>query len=56
MLRNHCLVYNPFFSYPVFLTQMGYPYTVRREQYRLDPWYVMVKKGKGSIYSVLREP
>jgi hypothetical protein len=23
---------------------MGYPCTVRREQYRLDPWYVMVKQ------------
>jgi hypothetical protein len=30
--------------YPVFLTQIGYPYTVRREHYRCDPWYVMVKK------------
>jgi hypothetical protein len=38
----------------VFLTQMSYPYTVRREQYRRDPWYVMAKKG--SIYTVLREP
>jgi hypothetical protein len=33
----------------------GYPYTVRREQYRRDPWYIVVKKGKGSIYTVLRE-
>jgi hypothetical protein len=30
---------------------MGYPYSVRREHYRHDPWYVMVKKGKGSIYT-----
>ena len=30
----------------MFLTQMGYPYSVRREHYRRDPWYVMVKKGK----------
>jgi hypothetical protein len=30
---------------------MGYPYSVRREHYRRDPWYVMVKKGKGSIYT-----
>jgi hypothetical protein len=29
---------------------MGYPYSVRREHCRHDPWYVMVKKGKGSIY------
>jgi hypothetical protein len=35
---------------------MGYPYTVRREQYRLDPWYVVFKKGKGSLYTVLKEP
>jgi hypothetical protein len=28
----------------MFLTQMGCPYTVRREQHRLDPWYVMVKQ------------
>jgi hypothetical protein len=40
----------------MFLTQMGYPYTVRREQYRLDPWYVMVNKGKDSLYTVLKEP
>jgi hypothetical protein len=40
----------------VFLTQMGYPCTVRREQYRRDPWYVMVKKGNGSLYTVLKEP
>jgi hypothetical protein len=45
-----------FLSYSVFLTQMGYPYTVRREKYRLDHWYVMGKKDKGSIYTVLREP
>jgi hypothetical protein len=32
---------------------MGYPYSDRREHYRRDPWYVMVKKGKGSIYTVL---
>jgi hypothetical protein len=30
---------------------MGDPYSVRREQYRHDPWYVMVKKGKGSLYT-----
>jgi hypothetical protein len=30
---------------------MGYPYSVRREHYRHDPWYVMDKKGKGSIYT-----
>jgi hypothetical protein len=30
---------------------MGYPYSVRREHYRRDPWYVMVKKGKGSLYT-----
>jgi hypothetical protein len=29
---------------------MGYPYSVRREHYRRNPWYVMVKKGKDSIY------
>jgi hypothetical protein len=23
---------------------MGYPYSVRREHYRRDPWYVMVKE------------
>jgi hypothetical protein len=23
---------------------------------RRDPWYVMVKKGKGSIYTMLKEP
>jgi hypothetical protein len=40
----------------VFLTQMSYPYSVRREHYRHDPWYVMVKKGKGSLYTVLKEP
>jgi hypothetical protein len=34
---------------------MGYPYSVRREHYGHDPWYVMVKKVKGSIYAVLRE-
>jgi hypothetical protein len=34
---------------------MGYPYTVRREQYRRNPWYVMVKKGKGSLCTVLKE-
>jgi hypothetical protein len=34
---------------------MGYPYSVRREHYRRDPWYVMVKKGKGSLYTVLKE-
>jgi hypothetical protein len=28
---------------------MDYPYSVRREHYRRDPWYVMVKKGKGSF-------
>ena len=56
MIRNYspCLQFFP--SYPVFLTQMGYPYSVRREHYRRDPWYVMVKKGKDSIYIVLREP
>jgi hypothetical protein len=30
---------------------MGYPYSVRREHDRRNPWYVMVKKGKGSIYT-----
>jgi hypothetical protein len=35
---------------------MGYPYIVRREQYRCDPWYVMVKKCKGSLYTVQKEP
>jgi hypothetical protein len=35
----------------MFLTQMGYPYSVRREHYRRDPWYVMVKKGKDSLYT-----
>jgi hypothetical protein len=34
---------------------MGDPYSVRREHYRFDPWYIMVKKDKGSIYTVLRE-
>jgi hypothetical protein len=38
----------------MFLTHMDYPHNVRREQYRLDPWYVMVKKGKGSLYTVLK--
>ena len=45
------LVYNSF-----FLTQIGYPYSVRREHYRRDPWYIMVKKGKGSLYTVLKKP
>jgi hypothetical protein len=40
----------------VFLTQMGYPYIVRREHYRRHPWYVMVKKGKDSLCTVLKEP
>jgi hypothetical protein len=26
----------------MFLTQMGYPYSVRREHYRRNPWYVKV--------------
>jgi hypothetical protein len=26
---------------------LGYPYNTRGKQYRSDPWYVMVKKGKG---------
>jgi hypothetical protein len=38
----------------MFLTQMDYPYSVRREHYRRDPWYVIVKKGKGSIYTMLK--
>jgi hypothetical protein len=25
---------------------LGYPYNIREKQYRSDPWYVMVKKGK----------
>jgi hypothetical protein len=41
-----------FLSYPVFLTQMGYPYSVKREHYRRNPWYVMVKKGKGSLCTI----
>jgi hypothetical protein len=40
----------------MFLTQMGYPYSVRREHYRCDPWYVVVKKGKDSLYTMLKEP
>jgi hypothetical protein len=56
MPRNYSPCLQSFLYYPVFLTQMGYPYTVRKEQYRLDPWYVMVKKGKGSIYTMLKEP
>jgi hypothetical protein len=40
----------------VFLTQMDYPYSVRREHYRRDPWYVKVEKGKGSLYAMLKEP
>jgi hypothetical protein len=40
----------------MFLTQMGYTYSVKREHYRRDPWYVMIKKGKISIYTVLKEP
>ena len=56
MIRNHLPYLLSFLSYPVFLTQMGYPYSVRREHYRRDPWYVMVKKGKGSLYTVLKEP
>jgi hypothetical protein len=35
---------------------MDYPYSVRREHYIRDPWYVMVKKGKDSLYTALREP
>jgi hypothetical protein len=27
----------------MFLIQMGYPYSVRKEHYRRDPWYVVVK-------------
>jgi hypothetical protein len=34
---------------------MGYPYSVRREHYRHDHWYVIVRKGKGSLYTVLKE-
>jgi hypothetical protein len=30
---------------------MGYSYSVRKEHYRRDPWYVVVKKGKGSLYT-----
>jgi hypothetical protein len=56
MLRNYMSCLQPFLSYLMFLTQMGYPYSVRREHYRRDPWYVMVKKGKGSLYTVLKEP
>jgi hypothetical protein len=56
MLRNYIPCLQSFLSYHVFLTQMGYPYSVRREQYRHDPWYVMVKKGKYSLYTVLKEP
>jgi hypothetical protein len=26
---------------------LGYRYNIRGKQYRSDPWYVMVKKGKG---------
>jgi hypothetical protein len=29
------------------LTIMGREYNIRGKQYRSDPWYVMVKKGKG---------
>jgi hypothetical protein len=39
----------------MFLTQTGYPYSVRREHYICDPWHVMVKKGKGCLYTVLKE-
>jgi hypothetical protein len=53
MIRNHLPYLLSFLSYPVFLTQMGYPYSVRREHYRSDPWYVMVKKG---LYTMLKEP
>jgi hypothetical protein len=56
MIRNHLPCLLSFLSYPVFLTHMGYPYSVRREHYRCDPWYVVVKKGKGSIYTMIREP
>jgi hypothetical protein len=55
MPRNYMPCLQPFLSYPMFLTQMGYPYSVRREHYRRDPWYVMVKKGKGCLYTVLKE-
>jgi hypothetical protein len=55
MLRNYMPCLQSFLSYRVFLTQMGYPYSVRREHYRRNPWYVMVKKGKGSLYTVLKE-
>jgi hypothetical protein len=27
---------------------LGYPYSIRIKHYRPDPWYVMVKKSKGS--------
>jgi hypothetical protein len=56
MPHNYMPCLQSFLSYPVFLTQMGYPYSVRRDHYRRDPWYVMVKKGKGSLYTVLKEP
>jgi hypothetical protein len=29
---------------------------LEEEHYRRDPWYVMVKKGKCSLYTVLKEP
>jgi hypothetical protein len=56
MFRNYMPCLQSFLSYPVFLTQIGYPYRVRREHYRCDPCYVMVKKGKGSLYTMLKEP
>jgi hypothetical protein len=55
MPRDYMPCLQSFLSYLVFLTQMDYPYSVRREYCRRDPWYDMVKKGKGSIYTVLRE-
>jgi hypothetical protein len=28
---------------------------LKEKQYRRDPWYVIVKKGKGCLYIVLKE-
>jgi hypothetical protein len=27
---------------------LGYPYSIRRKQYKPDSWYVLVKKSKGN--------
>jgi hypothetical protein len=46
------LVEANYMTHRLTLTIMGRefwatPYNIRGKQYRSDPWYVMVKKGKG---------